>query len=307
VLVALLYLVLRRAGLARIDAALFAAIGATSAATLFWLPVPESYGLAGVGVAFALWVAARARPSAAALAAACAASGASVLTNGAVGLLAVLAHHWRPRQWGRALAILLAALGAMSAVWTVQEWSFGTPYFLSHRLVEYRQHTFPVDLERAGLVARGLLVHPVVAPSLYNERPSFRRSELASSGAAGAVATLAWLALLATGVVVTLRRALRGEQEPLALTALGSLLLMLALHLTLGREMFLYALDVLPLLVVLAAGSALVTRGRRLVRALALVLVVCGLLNNVRQLARAADAARELAAQRLHAGEAAPR
>jgi hypothetical protein len=33
------------------------------------------------------------------------------------------------------------------------------------------------------------------------------------------------------------------------------------MHLTLGRELFLYALSVLPLLLVLAAGSALPGRG----------------------------------------------
>ena len=46
-------------------------------------------------MALALLVAASSRPSVAALAAACVASGASVLTNGIVGFLAVAAHDAR--------------------------------------------------------------------------------------------------------------------------------------------------------------------------------------------------------------------
>ena len=267
---------------------------------MFWFPVPESFGLAGTGVALALLVAASSRPSVAALAAACVASGASVLTNGIVGFLAVAAHDGR--RWGRALTSLLVALGVMTAVWSLQEWSFRTPFFLGDRLLEYRQHTFPVTLERAAQVARGLLCHSVVAPALRNDRPSFRGVEVASSGPLGAIATLAWVALLLVGSWRTLQSARRGERRQLALTAAGSLALMFAMHLTLGREPFLYALSVLPLLLVLAAGSALPERGRTLVRVTACVLLLAGGLNNARQLHRAAGAARDLAAQRVLSG-----
>ena len=297
----ILFALFRRMGLARADATLFAAVSALSSGSLFWFPVPESFGLAGTGVALALLVASFPRPSVASLAAACVASGACVLTNGVVGFLAVLAHDGR--RWGRALTSLLVALGVMAAVWSVQEWSFRTPFFLGDRLLEYRQHTFPVTIERTGQVAQGLLCHPVVAPALRNDRPSFRGVPVASSGPLGAIATLAWAALLLVGSWRTLQSARRGERRPLALTAGGSLALMLAMHLTLGREPFLYALSVLPLLLVLAAGSALPGRGLTLVRATACVLLLAGGLNNARQLQRAAGAARDLAAQRVLSGE----
>jgi len=293
----ILFALFRRMGLARADAALFAAIGALSSGSLFWFPVPESFGLAGVGVALALLVAASSRPSVAALAGACVASGASVLTNGLVGFLAVASHEGR--RWGRALTSLLLALGVMSAVWSLQEWSFDTPFFIGDRLLEYRQHTFPVTLERTTQVARGLLCHCVVAPALRNDRPSFRSIEVASSGPLGAIATLAWAALLLVGSWRTLQSARRGERRELAITAAGSLALMFAMHLTLGREMFLYALSVLPLLLVLAAASALPGRGRAFVRVTACVLLLAGGLNNALQLQRAAGAARDLAAQRV--------
>ena len=300
VFVALTYLLFRRLGLARTDAALFAAIGAASSGALFWFPVPESYGLAGTGVALALLLAASAAPSAWSLIAACVASSASVLSNGCVGFLAVAAQHRQPRQWGRALVLLLAALGAMSALWLVQEWSHGTPFFLSERLLEYRQHTFPVTLERTGQVAQGLLVHSVVAPALMNDRPSFRHVAIGSSGIAGVVATLAWLALLGLGAAGTARLvAGRGEHALVAGVAAGSLGLALAMHLTLGRELFLYALDVLPLLLVIAASATRLPRATSLVRGLALVLLAAALVANVQQIRRAADAARALASQRL--------
>jgi len=296
----ILFALFRRMGLARVDATLFAAIGALSSGFLFWFPVPESFGLAGTGVALALLVAAASRSSVAALAAACVASGASVLTNGIVGFLAVVAHDGR--RWSRALTSLLVALGVMTAAWSLQEWSFRTPFFLGDRLLEYRQHTFPVTLARATDVAQGLLCHSVVAPALRNDRPSFRGVEVASSGPLGAIATLAWAALLLAGSWRTLQSARRGERRELALTAAGSLVLMFAMHLTLGRELFLYALSVLPLLLVLAAGSARPERGRTLVRVVACVLLVAGGLNNARQLRQAAAAARDLAAQRAQPG-----
>jgi hypothetical protein len=300
VFVALLYLLLRKLDLRRPDAALFAAIGAASSGALLWFPVPESYGLAAAGVTLALLVAASTAPSAMSLVVACVASGATILTNGCVGFLTVAFHHRNPRLWGRALLLLVAALGAMSAVWLVQEWSFDTPYFLSHRLLEYRQHTFPVTLERTAQVVQGLLVHSVVAPGLLNDRPSFRHMAIMTSGIAGVVATLSWLALLALGAVGTARAVRgRGEHAPVASVAAAALALAFAMHLTLGRELVLYALDVLPLLVVIAALSLRVPRAARLARSLALLLLVAMLAANLRQLVRATDAARTLVDARL--------
>jgi hypothetical protein len=296
----ILFVLFRRMGLAPADATLFAAIGALSSGSLFWFPIPESFGLAGTGVALALLVASLPRPSIGALAAACVASGACVLTNGIVGFLAVVAHD--AGRWRRALTSLLVALGVMTAVWSIQEWSFRTPFFLGDRLLEYRQHTFPVSLGRSVQVAQGLLCHPVVAPALHNDRPSFRAVPVASSGPLGAIATLAWAVLLLVGSWRTLQAARRGERRPLALTAAGGLALMFAMHLTLGREPFLYALSVLPLLLVLAAGSAQPGRGLALVRATACILLLAGGLNNARQLQKAAGAAREIAPQRVLSG-----
>ena len=297
--VAALHLLFRRMGLGAGDATLFAAVGAVSAGALFWFPVPETFALAGLGVTFALIVAASATPSVLALAAGCVASAACILTNGVVGGLAVVTHCWAPRRWKTGLAALSLAFVSMAAAWTAQEWDRGSPFFLSRQLTEYRQHTFPPSLERTARIVPALLSHPMVAPGLRNDRAKFRRMPPGSSGPLGAVATAGWWVLLGLGAVALAREARRRAVVPLAITTAGSLLFMLALHLTLGREMFLYAMDVLPLLLVVAAASTWPERGRRLVRVLACALILLGGVNNARQFVKSADAANALAAQRV--------
>ena len=56
--------------------------------------------------------------------------------------------------------------GAVAIV--ASSWRNVPPFVLGDRLLEYRQHTFPVTLARATDVARGLLCHSVVAPALRN-------------------------------------------------------------------------------------------------------------------------------------------
>ena len=293
------FLLFRKMGLGSGDATLFAALGAVSAGALFWFPVPETFALAGLGVTLALLVAASAKPSVFALAAGCVASAACILTNGVVGALAVAAHSWPGRRWKTALGALSLALVVMAGVWTAQEWGRGSPFFLSRQLLEYRQHTFPLSVERTARVVPALLSHPVVAPGLRNDRAKFRRMPPGSSGPLGAVATAGWWVLLGLGAVALAREARGRAVVPLAITAVGSLLFMLALHLTLGREMFLYAMDVLPLLLVVAAASVWPERGRRLVRVVACAVILLGGVNNARQFVKSADAANALAAQRV--------
>jgi hypothetical protein len=62
------------------------------------------------------------------------------------------------------------------------------------------------------------------------------------------------------------------------------------------------------MLLVVAAASTELPRWRAVVRVLALVLLAAGVFNNARQLTRAAEAARDLATQRLEVkgGLAAP-
>jgi hypothetical protein len=159
-----------------------------------------------------------------------------------------------------------------------------------------------MTIERTGRVVAALVSHPMVAPGLRNDRPKFRRMPPGSSGPLGVAATAAWGTLLALGTVQLIREARRRRLGPLAVTTAGSLALTVALHLTLGREMFLYAMDILPLLLVVAAAAAWPARGRRLVRVVVVVLIVLGTANNARQFLKAAEAANAQAVERVEAG-----
>jgi MYXO-CTERM domain-containing protein len=183
--------------------------------------------------------------------------------------------------------------------WTAQEWGRGSPFFISHQLLEYEQHTFPVTVERTARVVPALVSHSMVAPGLRNNRAKFRRMPPGSSGPVGVVATGAWWALLGLGAVALAREARRRGLVPLAVTTAGGLAFAVAMHLTLGREMFLYAMDVLPLLLVVAAAAAWPERGRGAVRVVACVLVLAGAVNNAQQLVKSAEAANKLASQRV--------
>lgn len=296
---ALTYVLLRVLRLERVDALLFTAIGFVSAGSLFWFTVPESFGLSAVGTTLALLAAACAGPPLLLLAAACAASGAFVLSSSLVGAMAVLGHNRAPREWPRALSIGLAAFGLLAGAWALQEWSRPTPFFLGERLREYDQHLFPVTPGRMAEIVPGLLVDPVVAPELRNETPSFRKHALRPAGPAGVVAMGAWVLLLLAGAVALVREALRGRLRPFAVAAFGGTAALVAVHSSLGREMFLYALNLLPLLLSIAALAVRFERARPLVRTCAVVLLLAAAFNNSSQFTRAEDAARVLAARRV--------
>jgi hypothetical protein len=305
---AVLYALFRRMRLAPLDAGLFTAIGATSAGALFWFPVPESFGLAGLGVAVALFVAAAPRPSTAALAAGCVASASCILTNGVVGAVATFAHHPRPRQWIRVISIGALSFAVLAASWFFQERGRTTPFFLSDRLLEYQEHLYPMSLDRTAQVLQGLLSHAVVAPEPQSARPSFRRAVVATNGARSGPWRRSRGSLSSPSVPFrTVELARKGERTQLAVTAVLSLALAVAMHLTLGREMFLYAMDVLPLLLTLAAAFGVPSGDRRFVRPLAALLLLAGTLNNVRQFQAAAATARTLGRERVGTAAAGPR
>jgi len=124
----------------------------------------------------------------------------------------------------------------------------------------------------------------------------------------GRAAVWLWSALLGLGVWAAWARRKRNAplRRVLGLVLLGQLIL----HLLYGEETFLYSLHWLPLLVILAAFSAL-TRLRPVALTLATALLVCAGVNNfwqfevaVRQVDRFLEA--RLQAAQVAAGEPAP-
>jgi len=109
---------------------------------------------------------------------------------------------------------------------------------------------------------------------------SVQHSSIASSGAWGVAATIGWAALVATALVGLASS--RGNAR-VRFVLFGTLAGQVLLHLLYGEETFLYAVHVAPLLVLTAALGS-VSRWRRVILVIAVVLACTAAMNNVRQL-----------------------
>src|SRR5262249_19004407 len=141
-----------------------------------------------------------------------------------------------------------------------------------------------------GPVARALFFHTIVMPRIdlipepkWGTVMSVQHSPLASSGAWGAAATIAWAALFLSALFA-LASPRANPRVPFALfaTLAGQVLL----HLVYGEETFLYALHVAPLLVLIAALGA-ASRWRPLILILAVIVACTAAMNNMEQLGTA--------------------
>jgi hypothetical protein len=100
---------------------------------------------------------------------------------------------------------------------------------------------------------------------------------LSSLGLAGGAGAILWVAMLAWGGIRAVRDPVLGR---LAIALALFILFQLALHLVYGDEMFLYTLNFVPLMVVLAAFALLGER-RALARVGFVALAGCLLYNNL--------------------------
>ena len=297
----LLFALFRLLGLRRPDAALFSVLAAVSAGAMFWFTVPETYPWASLGIVLALAMTAwahhdpRAR-SEAWFAALSAATLAITITNWMIGILAALTHF---RFW-RAVQISVNALVAVVLLWTVQKFLLPASKFF---LQVGGEGTYLFHPDRIGPlnILGSFFFHTVVMPAtrpLPIQMPYTAGGPPApalalitqpslpgSGGLWGAVACLLWVGLLALGVwaLFTLT-----EYPRLRLTVGLALLGQLGLHLLYGKETFLYAPHVLPLLIAVAALGAR-TRARPAVLALATGRIMFAGINNVQQFGRVAD------------------
>jgi hypothetical protein len=193
--------------------------------------------------------------------------------------------------WRKALALTIAALAVVLLLQCVQQLLFPS----TQRVVTRRYIRNAFFQSRSGgpvNILEAFVFHAMVMPEIQeSRRGKLNRLRLTIQHAVpgsgswwGVGAIWLWSALLGLGAwaVATLR------QQPhlrlvLGLTILGQL----ALHLVFcGNETFLFALHFGPLLVVLAAFSAL-TRARHLALGLAGALLVCTVVNNAAQFERA--------------------
>lgn len=314
--VAAFYVLQRLTVRPRLDALLFTAVLATSASSIFWFTVPETYAFGALGfvAALAFVAAGPARP--ASLAAAVAINVGTLgitLTNWMAGLLATVARcspgtfrFWRRpvaatiRELAPTARVIVATAAVSAILWLGLRAIFPkTRAPFPYSWDDEHQYLLWPSLARLGEAAEAFFLHTMVMP----EFTAHWRVQATASGMAlnaqhasisgsnlWAVAALAaWIALLAYGALSLVR----GTGQPEYRITLGLLTLaQAAMHFLYGEETFLYSLHYLPLLVGVAALGA---EGRARLPALLLagVLVACNLVNNLAQFDRAVAALRQ--------------
>ena len=290
--VSTLFVVLRAMGLRRLDAVLFTLLGATSAASVFWLTVPETYALGSASILVALGVVAVSRhvkvPEWATVAAS-AATLSVTTTNWVAGIAAALVNH---PLW-RAIRVTVLALVVVVAAWGFQKLLYPEVNFFIGRLEEGSRQFLNPKAGGPVHILKSALLFSESMPAFEDIRRnllSVQKVPLTALGVVGGIAAAGWALLLGLGAwaLIAGRTSIRFR------IALGlTLVAQLVLALLYGRETFLYALNLIVLLVPLAALAAL-TRLRPLALGLALVVSGCAAVNNLDRRSTAVTEAREM-------------
>ncbi|MEY2563722.1 MAG: hypothetical protein QOH88_1915 [Verrucomicrobiota bacterium] len=295
--VVLVFSLLRLLGCRQIDATIFAALGAVSAAALFWTGLTETYLLGSISILLALL--AVQLPSSRKsfwITLASAFSLSVTITNWMAGLLATAVSF----SWKRACVLVATAFCLVTILWGVQKFFYPQcPFFLS----QSEEKAYINNPLSGGPVTsiKALVFHTMVMPrirpfedmkskwrwcgyiTIQNDRPG------AGSSLATAAAAL-WALLLALGLWGF---ATASGHVKLRIVIGGTLLGQMALHSIYGEETFLYSLHFAPLLLAVAA-MGIHTRLRPVVLALATCLVFIAGTNNFSQLSKAIELDRRI-------------
>jgi hypothetical protein len=206
------------------------------------------------------------------------------VTNWVAGILATVASVGRTR----AVEITAMALGLVVALWAVQR--VVTPhadFFIGYS--NEQRYLLRPEAGGPSNALRVLMINGMVAPRAERlVKPnrgrimSVQRRGLRHMDAPGRVAAVLWLVLLGYGAWATARRWRHRGVRVLLLV----LLCEVGLYAVYGTETFLYALNVVPLLVGVSAGGAC-GRGRPLVRGGAAALLLLLAVSNAARLLEA--------------------
>ena len=280
------YGLLRLMRLHRIEAMLFSLVLLASSAFLFWSGLPETFLFGSLSLLMAMCLVAaserRRLPPALFVVNTLLTIG-FVPTSALAGVIATFLQH----TWKKALGILAVSAGMLFACWQLHKVFFPVDRTASQDLF----------LDQAGgplQILASFFCHTLVMPEIklmsstyftpdYAWRMTTQFSEPGSGGVLGLVALGAWLGLLILGgwSIVTARGLVKLRML-LAIVGVG----FIGVHLIFGDETFLYSLQFAPLLVMLAAFSAL-GPARRWGFALAAVFVLSAGTHNVSQFQRA--------------------
>jgi len=262
-----IYCVLRVVGCRRLDAGLLTLLAMSSAASVFWFVVPETWAFGSLSILFALGLVAMGEGQRVApgwYVVASAMSLGTTVTNWMAGIIAAAMKN----SLKDAFQITSNAFCLVMVLWCVEKmWFPETKLFLTPEPKEITRH---IDTPAAGgpwQVAKVFLFHSMVMPEIQGNvvalgrRPprtvtimSVQASKAGSGSVWSGVAVVLWTVFLGAGFwgLLTVEGHLR-LRIAVSLMLLGQL----SLHLLYGDETFLYALHWVPLLVIVGGFGAL--------------------------------------------------
>ncbi len=258
---ALLFAAMRGLGLLRLDAVIFTVLGASTSSAVFWFPTPEVHGAgaASLMLAFALATAIFRYATPQFLAVLASASTFAITsTNWMAGILIAVQRY----GYRRAIRITFDALIVVTLLFAVQKAMDGNARFFVPNLHET---TYFLHENSGGFANRAVAfwLHSVILPPVaIFDNPVypqwFRMSVQFQPVSAFSLPALAafgvWFALLVTGSLAALRHELARH---LAAVLILYLCFEFLLHLIYGDETFLYSLNFVPCMVLLAACASL--------------------------------------------------
>jgi hypothetical protein len=268
----LLYFVLRRLRFDAGVAFLTTVAGLASSSALLFFTVPETYSLSSVSILAAILLAILAEgkwwePGGAVLASA--ASLSITITNWMMGLLLT----FDLRRFGRWVQLSINAFFVVTLAWTIERMLMPTAQFFT-AWGEESKYVIRLSFARILKVGVAFFFHSAVAPSVEQTRDfgvgevvgplwptglSFQNSWPGSASPWGLAAAVLWGAALVLG----LRAVSRIPRTRIMTVFVCFLFLQFLEHIVYGVETFMYALDWLPvLLIVAAAGFQAMGRAR---------------------------------------------
>ncbi len=293
---ALLCAILRLLGLPQIAVSVFSMLFIVSASFMFWNAVVEIYPFASLSLLLALLLMVHARPVKAAWwSIVSALTLGFTITNWATGLITSAVR----LDLKRFLTVTSAALGIVVVLSIIQHMLFAQAAYFFNPIPLLRESAFvqPV-MEQKGVYKEGwrplsnlrsifvttvvampadVEMHGAMKPQVVttNQDTGFPKGEISP-----VFAVMAWLILLGGGIWGAV---IRRELRPVSIGLGGILLFNSLLHLVYGEVTFLYSAHFLPPLIMIAAFSWF-TPARWLALGLAIVVIVCGGINNSHRL-----------------------
>lgn len=300
-----LFALLRSLGCRRLDSILFSFLAALSAASIFWFVIPETFSFGSLSILLALGVASIAQrfeilPIGYVVSNVMTFS--FTITNGMAGILASLVNN-SPK---RAAKLIFYSIAFLILLWGVQKVIYPQSGFPLEGPSESR-HMFRADSGGAARIIGSFFYHTIVMPQISevqndgklddSEWPKMMMTQFANLGSGSLLemsAVIIWSILLMIGGWALFFL----KEQPKFRLVLGLLLLgQLGMHLIYGNETFLYSLHFLALLIPLVA-LGLLTKIRKYVMILVLLLIPCLAFNNFSQFVKAIDFLRNYGTER---------